>query len=108
MNSIRLRPLSHVFLALFLTFAAVGSSTAQQAETVPVATAPAASKDGVTPGSTAAAAPAAAAGATTGDAAAISAGNTLFTQNCAQCHAINEVVVGPPLKTCTSVAPFPG
>ncbi|PJJ47968.1 cytochrome c3 family protein [Hymenobacter chitinivorans] len=98
MNSIRLRPLSHFFLALFLTFAAVGSSTAQQGEASPVATAPAASKDGVTPGATAAAAPAAAAGATTGDAAAISAGAALFTQNCAQCHAINDVVVGPALK----------
>ncbi|MCB2407539.1 c-type cytochrome [Hymenobacter lucidus] len=98
MNSIRLRPLSHFFLALFLTFAAVGNTTAQQGETAPVATAPAASKDGVTPGSTAAAAPAAAAGATTGDAAAISAGAALFTQNCAQCHAINDVVVGPALK----------
>jgi len=92
MNSIRLRPLSHVFLALFLTFAAVGRSSAQT-----VGAAPAVSKDGVAPGATAAAAPAAAAGATTGDAAAIAAGDALFKGNCAQCHAVNDVVVGPAL-----------
>ncbi|WP_345116647.1 c-type cytochrome [Hymenobacter algoricola] len=55
------------------------------------------SKEGVVPGATAAAAPAAAAGATTGDAAAIAAGDALFKGNCAQCHAINDVVVGPAL-----------
>ncbi|RYU78024.1 c-type cytochrome [Hymenobacter persicinus] len=92
MNSIRLRPLSHLFLALFLTFAAVGRSSAQT-----VGAAPAVSKEGVAPGATAAAAPAAAAGATTGDAAAIAAGDALFKGNCAQCHAVNDVVVGPAL-----------
>ncbi|WP_245328344.1 c-type cytochrome [Hymenobacter aquaticus] len=83
----------------------MGNSTAQQGAAAPVATAPEASKDGVTPGSTAAAAPAAAAGATTGDAAAISAGAALFTQNCAQCHAINDVVVGPALRDITKRRP---
>ncbi|GAA3999288.1 c-type cytochrome [Hymenobacter fastidiosus] len=92
MNSIRLRSLSHLFLTLFLTFAAVGRSSAQT-----VGAAPAVSKEGVVPGATAAAAPAAAAGTTTGDAAAIAAGDALFKGNCAQCHAINDVVVGPAL-----------
>ncbi|MBC6990464.1 cytochrome c3 family protein [Hymenobacter sp. BT491] len=101
MNSIRLRPLSHLFFALFLTFAAVGNTSAQQ-----VGAAPAVSKEGVTPGATAAAAPAAAAGATTGDAAAISAGDALFKGNCAQCHAVNEVVVGPALGGITKRRPM--
>jgi mono/diheme cytochrome c family protein len=101
MNSIRLRPLSHVFLALFLTFAAVGRSSAQT-----VGSAPAVSKEGVAPGATAAAAPAAAAGATTGDAAAIAAGDALFKGNCAQCHAVNDVVVGPALGGITKRRPL--
>jgi mono/diheme cytochrome c family protein len=93
MNSIRLRTLPHFFLALFLTFASVGHASAQD-----VGAAPAVSKEGVAPGAAAQAAPAAAAGATTGDAAAIAAGDALFKGNCAQCHAINDVVVGPALK----------
>lgn len=93
MNSIRLRPLSRLFLALFLTFAAVGESFAQ------VGTAADPSKAGVTPGATAAATPATAAApaAGGGDAAAIAAGDALFKGNCAQCHAVNEKVVGPAL-----------
>jgi mono/diheme cytochrome c family protein len=51
-------------------------------------------KEGVTAG---AAAPAA--GGTTEDAAAVSAGEALFKNNCAACHATSEeVVVGPGLK----------
>ncbi|MCC2547047.1 c-type cytochrome [Hymenobacter sp. BT175] len=97
MDSIRLRSLPHLLLALFLTFAAVGSASAQEPAAGAVGQAPAVSKEGVTPGATAGAAPAAAAGATTGDAAAIAAGDALFKGNCAQCHAINDVVVGPAL-----------
>lgn len=93
MDSIRLRTLPHFFLALFLTFASVGRASAQD-----VGAAPDVSKEGVVPGAAAQAAPAAAAGATTGDAAAIAAGDALFKGNCAQCHAINEVVVGPAMK----------
>ena len=93
MDSIRLRTLPHFFLALFLTFASVGRASAQD-----VGAAPAVSKEGVVPGAAAQAAPAAAAGTTTGDAAAIAAGDALFKGNCAQCHAINEVVVGPAMK----------
>ena len=62
------------------------------------------SKAGVAPGGTAgataatAAAPAAAApGSGGGDAAAIAAGDALFKNNCAQCHAVNDKVVGPAL-----------
>ncbi|WP_139920067.1 cytochrome c3 family protein [Hymenobacter sp. DG01] len=94
MNSIRLRPLSRLFLALFLTVATIGESLAQA-----VGSAPAVSKEGVAPGATAAATPATAAApaAGGGDAAAIAAGDALFKGNCAQCHAVNEVVVGPAL-----------
>ncbi|MBD2714811.1 c-type cytochrome [Microvirga sp. STR05] len=102
MNSIRLRPLSRLFLALFLTFAAVGNTSAQD-----VGAAPAVSKEGVAPGATAAATPATAAApaAGGGDAAAIAAGDALFKGNCAQCHAINDVVVGPALKGITKRRP---
>jgi mono/diheme cytochrome c family protein len=102
MNSIRLRPLSRLFLALFLTFAAVGNSSAQD-----VGSAPAVSKEGVAPGATAAATPATAAApaAGGGDAAAIAAGDALFKGNCAQCHAINDVVVGPALAGITKRRP---
>lgn len=93
MDSIRLRSLPHFFLALFLTFVTVGRTSAQD-----VGDAPAVSQEGVAPGAAAQAAPAAAAGAATGDAAAIAAGDALFKGNCAQCHAINDVVVGPALK----------
>nr|WP_262903426.1 cytochrome c3 family protein [Hymenobacter psoromatis] len=62
-------------------------------------------KAGVTPGATAgataaganAAASAAPQGSGTPDAAAIAAGDALFKNNCAQCHAVNEKVVGPAL-----------
>ena len=40
---------------------------------------------------------AAAAAPTPEEAQAIAAGNTLFKGNCAQCHALNDVVVGPAL-----------
>ncbi|TYZ08677.1 c-type cytochrome [Hymenobacter lutimineralis] len=93
MTSIRLRTLPHFLLALFLSFAALDRASAQD-----VGAAPDVSKEGVAPGATAAAAPAAAAGATTGDAAAIAAGDALFKGNCAQCHAVNEKVVGPALR----------
>lgn len=99
MDSIRLRPFSRLFLALFLFFVSVGSSFAQGTAADP-------SKAGVAPGATAAAAPAAAAGATTGDAAAIAAGDALFKGNCAQCHAVNEVVVGPALAGITKRRPM--
>ena len=42
------------------------------------------------------AAPAAAAAPTSGG--DVSAGEAVFKANCKQCHAINEVVVGPALK----------
>jgi mono/diheme cytochrome c family protein len=102
MNSIRLRPLSRLFLALFLTFAAVGNTSAQD-----VGSAPAVSKEGVVPGATAAATPATATApaAGGGDAAAIAAGDALFKGNCAQCHAINDVVVGPALAGITKRRP---
>ncbi|KUG07122.1 cytochrome c3 family protein [Solirubrum puertoriconensis] len=63
----------------------------------------------MTPGATAGAAPAAAAGgaAPAGDAAAISAGDALFKGNCAQCHAINDVVVGPALAGIDQRRPLP-
>lgn len=93
MDSIRLRSLPHFFLALFLTVATLGPTSAQD-----VGSAPAVSKEGVVPGAAAQAAPAAAAGTTTADPAAIAAGDALFKGNCAQCHAINEVVVGPAMK----------
>ncbi|NVO83906.1 cytochrome c3 family protein [Hymenobacter terrestris] len=64
------------------------------------------SEVGVTPGTVAAAAPAAAAGTTTADPAAIAAGDALFKGNCAQCHAINEVVVGPAMAGITKRRPM--
>ncbi|MBG8556439.1 cytochrome c3 family protein [Hymenobacter guriensis] len=96
MTGIRLRTLPYCLLALFLSFASLDRASAQD-----VGAAPDVSKEGVAPGATAAAAPAAAAGATTGDAAAIAAGDALFKGNCAQCHAVNEVVVGPALAGIT-------
>jgi mono/diheme cytochrome c family protein len=104
MDSIRLRSLSHLFLALFLTFAGLGNAVAQQQSsgTAPVGSAPGVSKDGVTPGATAGANPATGGG----DAAAISAGDALFKNNCAQCHAVNDVVVGPALKDITKRRPI--
>ncbi|TGD78897.1 cytochrome c3 family protein [Hymenobacter wooponensis] len=103
MNSIRLRSLPHLLLALFLTLAAYGQSLAQT-----VGSAPAVSKEGVAPdataGATAATATAPAAGG--GDAAAIAAGDALFKGNCAQCHAVNDVVVGPALAGITKRRPM--
>ncbi|WP_325133224.1 cytochrome c3 family protein [Hymenobacter sp.] len=56
------------------------------------------SQQGVTaPDATAGAAPATGGG----DAAAIQAGDALFKANCAQCHAVNEKVVGPALAGIT-------
>ncbi|RSK29621.1 cytochrome c [Hymenobacter metallilatus] len=40
------------------------------------------------------------------DAAAVAAGDALFKGNCAQCHAINEVVVGPALAGITKRRPM--
>ena len=91
MNSFLSRTTSWV-LALFLAVAA--PALAQVANVT---------KEGVTPGGAATAAPAAAAapagvqGAGGGDAAAIAAGDALFKNNCVQCHAVNEKVVGPAL-----------
>ncbi|GAB3835156.1 cytochrome c3 family protein [Hymenobacter jeollabukensis] len=101
MSSYRLRSFSHWLLALFLTFTAVGQVAAQDAATV--------SKEGVTPGATAAAAPAAAAGSAAGatDAGAVAAGDALFKGNCAQCHAVNDVVVGPALAGIDKRRPLP-
>jgi mono/diheme cytochrome c family protein len=96
MNSFLSRTSSWV-LALFLALA--GPALAQDAASTANV-----SKEGVAPGGTAgatagaAAAPAAAAqGSGGGDAAAIAAGDALFKNNCAQCHAVNDKVVGPAL-----------
>jgi mono/diheme cytochrome c family protein len=92
MNSFLSRTSSWV-LALFLAV----SAPAWAQETANV------SKAGVTPGTAAkatpdaAAAPTGAPGAGGGDAAAIAAGDALFKNNCAQCHAVNDKVVGPAL-----------
>ena len=99
MDSIRLRPPFRLFLALFLFLTSVGLTWAQGTSNDP-------STAGVTPGTVAAAAPAAAAGTTTGDPAAIAAGDALFKGNCAQCHAVNEVVVGPALAGITKRRPM--
>jgi mono/diheme cytochrome c family protein len=85
MSSPRLRALPQLLLALFLTFASAYQASAQEAQAV--------SKDGVAPGATAGATP----GTGGGDAAAIAAGDALFKGNCAQCHAVNDKVVGPAL-----------
>jgi mono/diheme cytochrome c family protein len=90
MSSPRLRALPHLLLALFLTFAGTYRASAQgEAATV--------SKEGVAPGATAGATPATGGG----DAAAIAAGDALFKGNCAQCHAVNDKVVGPALSGVT-------
>jgi len=108
MDSIRFRTLPKLLLALFLTVATLGQSLAQD-----VGSAPAVSKEGVTPGATAGAdgAAAAADGAAApaaggGDAAAIAAGDALFKGNCAQCHAVNDKVVGPALAGITKRRPM--
>ncbi|WP_082116055.1 cytochrome c3 family protein [Hymenobacter terrenus] len=103
MNSNRLRSLPHLLLALFLTFAGAQRVSAQDA------TANAdVKKEGVTPGATAGATPATAAAPAAGgaDAAAIAAGDALFKGNCAQCHAVNEQVVGPALAGITKRRPI--
>ena len=41
------------------------------------------------------------------DAAAVAAGDALFKGNCAQCHAVNEVVVGPALAGIRQRRPMP-
>jgi len=100
MNSIRLRSLPNLLLALLLTFAGIQQTSAQDAAGV--------KKDGVVPGATAAATPATvtAPAAGGGDAAAIAAGDALFKGNCAQCHAVNEQVVGPALGGITKRRPI--
>jgi mono/diheme cytochrome c family protein len=94
MRNIRLSTLPQLLLAFVLTLSGVYQSVAQgtgEAATV--------TKNGVAPaaaaGATAATATAPAAAG--GDAAAIAAGDALFKNNCAQCHAVNEQVVGPAL-----------
>lgn len=67
-------------LTLLLSFLTVFSSLAQGDEAIT-------SKEGVTPG-----------GAAAGGDAAVDAGGTLYKNNCAMCHAINEKVVGPALR----------
>ncbi|TDN37781.1 c-type cytochrome [Hymenobacter sp. UV11] len=69
---------------------------AQQTATVEKAGVAPGGAAGATP-STAAAPAAAAPGSGGGDAAAIAAGDALFKNNCAQCHAVNDKVVGPAL-----------
>jgi mono/diheme cytochrome c family protein len=78
-------------LALFLTLAGTADAQNATSQATP-------SAQGVTaPNATAGAAP-----ATGGaDAAAIQAGDALFKANCAQCHAVNEKVVGPALAGIT-------
>ncbi|GAB3850459.1 c-type cytochrome [Hymenobacter terrigena] len=87
-------------LALVLTFAGIQQASAQDAAAV--------KKEGVAPDATAAATPATAAApaAGGGDAAAIAAGDALFKGNCAQCHAVNEQVVGPALGGITKRRPI--
>jgi mono/diheme cytochrome c family protein len=94
MSSPRLRALPKLLLALFLTFASAYQASAQEAQAV--------SKEGVAPGATAGAAPATGGG----DAAAIAAGDALFKGNCAQCHAVNDKVVGPALRDVTKRRPI--
>jgi len=105
MNSNRLRSLPHLLLALFFTFAGTHQAAAQGASSSAEV-----KKEGVTPGATdgasaalAVAPPAAPAG---GDAAAIAAGDALFKAQCAQCHAVNEQVVGPALAGITKRRPI--
>ena len=102
MRSIRLSALPRLFLALILTLGGVYQSAAQD-----VGAAPNVSKEGVAPGATAGAtaATATAPAAAGADAAAVSAGDALFKGNCAQCHAVNDVVVGPALGGITKRRP---
>ncbi|GAC1373750.1 MAG: c-type cytochrome [Hymenobacter sp.] len=90
-------------LALLLTFACAQQASAQNASAAADV-----KKEGVAPGATAAATPATAAApaAGGGDAAAIAAGDALFKGNCAQCHAVNEQVVGPALGGITKRRPI--
>jgi len=82
-------------LALFLTLA--GTASAQSSTSAATV-----SQQGVDPKGTAGAAP-----ATGGaDQAAIAAGDALFKSNCAQCHAVNEKVVGPALAGITKRRPM--
>jgi mono/diheme cytochrome c family protein len=82
-------------LALFLTLAGTADAQNSPSTATPSTT-------GVTPGGTAGAAPATGGG----DAAAIAAGDALFKSNCAQCHAVNEKVVGPALAGITKRRPI--
>jgi mono/diheme cytochrome c family protein len=82
-------------LALFLTLAGTAGAQDSPSTATPSTT-------GVTPGGTAGAAPATGGG----DAAAIAAGDALFKSNCAQCHAVNEKVVGPALAGITKRRPI--
>ena len=109
MNSNQLRSLPHLLLVLFLTFAGVQQASAQD-----TGSAASVKKEGVVPGATDGATAAAAVapdagspgnGGGGGDAAAIAAGDALFKNNCAQCHAVNEKVVGPALKGITQRRP---
>lgn len=102
MRNIRLSTLPQLLLAFVLTLSSVYQSTAQGTGEAANVT-----QQGVTPGATAGAtaATATAPAAAGGDAAAISAGDALFKGNCAQCHAVNDVVVGPALAGITKRRP---
>ncbi len=80
---IKYKPILSFLVATFLTF-----SVFAQGEQADVA------KDGVTAGATAAQ-------AAGGDPALISAGDALFKNNCASCHGLDDVVVGPALRGVT-------
>lgn len=74
---LKYKPILSFLVATFLTF-----SVFAQGEQAEVA------KEGVTAGAPAAG----------GDPALVSAGDALFKNNCASCHALDEVVVGPALR----------
>ena len=103
MNSNRLRSLPQLLLAFLLTFAGAQQAAAQDAGAAATV-----KKEGVAPGATdgATAATVAAPAAGGGDAAAIAAGDALFKNNCAQCHAVNEQVVGPAMAGITKRRPI--
>ena len=80
MISCKSNKINSFILALLLSIITVFSTYAQGEEA-------SVSQDGVTAGA-----------ATGGDDAQVQAGAALFKNNCVQCHAINEKVVGPALK----------
>jgi mono/diheme cytochrome c family protein len=114
MNSIRLRSLPQLLLALLLTFAGTQQASAQGATgaadvkkegVVPGSSSGATAATATTPPTSGGAGSASAATAGGADGAAIAAGDALFKNNCAQCHAVNEQVVGPALAGITKRRP---